>query len=85
MRSIFIPLYEGGDKDDTDSYGSVSLISAVVETFLGILCDRIVTQLEADKLVTVKQRRCLHESSCPTNLISFLDNVVERMNGGKRE
>lgn len=76
-------VHKRGDRDNHVSYTPVSLTSTMLKNLEMVIRDRIVNDLGANNLVTVKQHGCSHKRSRLTNLISFLDEVMDRVDGGE--
>ncbi len=76
-RANIVPIYKGGNRDNSMNYRPVSLISVV-----GKMCERIVKDawtkyLEDSNVLTSCQFGFRKGHSCSANLLSFYSRVVD--------
>ncbi len=81
-RAGLVPIIEGGDKTDPQSYGPISSTSTVVGMLEDVVVDGIGEHLERHDLVCDGQRGLVGKTSCSTDILSFYSGVFETIDRG---
>ena len=74
-KANITPIFKKGDKKIALNYRPISLTSVVMKLFEKIIRDKLVTFLEANKLITENQHGFRRNRSCLTNLLEFFNDV----------
>jgi len=71
-----IPIFKGGTKSSATNYRPISLTSQLCKVFEAIVRDQVVKYLEDNRLIRDSQHGFRKGSSTLTNLLLFLDKVL---------
>ena len=82
-RSQVVPIHKGGSAEEPANYRPVSLTSIILKALERIVRDRMAVHLTGNNLLSPAQHGFRKNKSCLTNLLSFLDEVTERMDRGE--
>jgi len=77
-----IPIFKGGTKSSAINYRPISLTSQLCKVFEAIVRDQIVKYLEDNRLIRDSQHGSRKGSSTLTNLLLFLDKVLNCVDEG---
>jgi len=77
-----MPIFKSGNRNTATNYRPVSLTSQICKVFEAIVRDQVVEFLEDNKLIRNSQHGFRKRSSCLTNLLLFLDNVIHSIGDG---
>ena len=78
-RANIVPIFKAGSRNKPENFRPVSLASQVCKLFEGLMRDDIVDHLERKGLLNISQHGFRKGRSCLTNLLSFLEEVTEKL------
>ena len=81
-EAVVSPIFKHGDRDMPDNYRPVSLTSVPCKVLERILRRKVCDHLTQNKLINTQQHGFLPRHSCLSNLLSFLDEVADRLDRG---
>ena len=81
-RANVVPIYKAGDRGRAMNYRPVSLTCQLCKVFEKLVRDELVEHLEANGPLKGTQHGFRKGRSCLTNLLSFLDRVMEELDNG---
>ena len=76
------PIFKKGSKAEAGNYRPVSLTSTVSKIFESLMKDHLMGYLKENNLIRRSQHGFWSRRSCLTNLLSFLEEVTEAVDGG---
>ena len=74
--AVIPPIFKKGSKTNAKNYRPVSLTSVVVKVLEGIIREKLVKHLEENDIITNKQHGFRKNRSCLSNLLEYLDDLV---------
>ena len=77
------PIFKKGSKANPLNYRPVSLTSVVVKVLESIVREEIVKHLDINLIITPKQHGFRNKKSCLTNLLEYLDELVDAVDMGE--
>jgi len=77
------PIFKNGNTHKAENYRPVSLMCQMSKIFETIVRDALVQYLESHKLIMESQHGFRNGRSCLTNILTFLDEVVECVDSGE--
>lgn len=81
-KANITPIYKKGNRSDALNYRPVSLTSVVSKVLEGIIRQKIVGHLEENDLITNAQHGFRNKRSCLTNMLCYLDDLVNEVDNG---
>ena len=82
-EAVVSPIFKNGDRSLPENYRPVSLTSAPCKVLERILRRKICDHLTENRLINPQQHGFLPKHSCLSNLLSFLDEVADRLDRGE--
>ena len=82
-RANVVPIYKSGNRGKAKNYRPVSLTCQLCKVFEKLVRDVLVEHLETNRLLKETQHRFRKGRSCLTNLLSFLDRIMEELDNGR--
>ncbi len=83
-RALVTPIFKKGDKHNPANYRPVSLTAVCCKILEHIVSKSILTHLESNHILTDDQHGFRHRRSCETQLILFVDELLQGMCEGKQ-
>jgi len=77
-----VPIFKSGKWNSVSNYRPISLTSQLCKSFEAIVRDDIVEFLEKNELIKDSQHGFRRGSSCLTNLLLFLDRIMQSVDEG---
>ena len=81
-RANVVSIFKAGSRSKAENYRPVSLTSQICKMFEALVRDALVGYLEANGLIRASQHGFRKGRSCLTNLLRFLDEVTDGLDGG---
>ena len=78
-----MPIFKKGSRSVPGNYRPVSLTSVCCKVMEQVLKDSIVEHLNRNGLIRKSQHGFIRGRSCTTNLISFMDKIMEALDKGE--
>ena len=78
-RANIVPIFKAGSRNKPENFRPVSLTSQVCKLFESLMREDIVDHLERNGLLNISQHGFRKGRSCLTNLLSFLEEVTEKL------
>ena len=82
-RANIVPIFKAGGRNKPENFRPVSITSQVCKLFESLMRDDIVNHLESNGLLNISQHGFRKRKSCLTNLLSFLEEVTEKLDAKK--
>ena len=78
-RANIVPIFKAGSRNKPENFRPASLTSQVCKMFESLMRDDIVNHLESKGLLNISQHGFRKGRSCLTNLLSFLEEMTEKL------
>ena len=78
-----VPIFKKGARGKPSNYRPVSLTSLVGKIMESLIRDKVTDHLITNALINLSQHGFMADRSCQTNLLEFLDKVLELIDEGK--
>ena len=78
-----VPIFKAGSRSKAENYRPVSRTSQVCKMFEALVRDALVSYLETNNLLRTSQHGFRKGRSCLTNLLTFLDGVLDGLDRGE--
>ena len=76
------PMFKKGTKLDSGNYRPVSLTSHIGKLLESLIRDAMINHLSHNRLINKSQHGLRHKKSCLTNLLEYLEYVVNQTDAG---
>ena len=76
------PIFKKGTKLDSGNYRPVSLTSHIGKFLESLIRDAIINHLSQNRLINESQNGFRYKKSCLTNLLEYLEYVVNQVDAG---
>jgi hypothetical protein len=83
LTELVTTIYKKGTRCDPGNYRPVSFTSVPCKILESLIREKIMDHHMKNNLIQESQHKFMHRSSCSTNLISFLDSLIEVRAKGK--
>lgn len=82
-RAKVTPIFKKGSKGKASNYRPVSLTSLVCKLLEGIIREKLTDHLLRHNLLNGSQHGFMKNRSCQTNLLEFMDKILQLIDDGK--
>ncbi len=82
-RAKVTPIFKKGSKGKASNYRPVSLTSLVCKLLEGIIREKLTDHLLRQNLLNGSQHGFMKNRSCQTNLLEFMDKILQLVDEGK--
>ena len=79
-----VPIHKGGSAEATTNYRPVSLLPVLLKVMEKVIREKVAQHVVDHGILDTAQHGFMKGRSCLTNLLSFLDEVTQRLDEGQR-